>query len=242
MPATLLVQPDPDAVARRAAELLIDCAEESIRLRGRFRVALSGGGTPGKLYRLLADSRYCNRMPWSLTEVYWGDERHLPAGGPGRNDSEVLPLLADVGLPASQIHTVPYVTGDVSQAAAQYEQLLRKQAQPGEPLLDLAILGLGTDGHTASLFPGTAPLEETERLVVPNYAAYEDRFPERVTLTFRAINDCETVLFIVTGSSKRAILRRVLAGPESPPLPAQRVQPSSGRLFWLMDEAARPHS
>ena len=242
MPATLLVQPDPDAVARHAAELLIDCAEESIRLRGRFRVALSGGGTPGLLYRLLTGAAYRDRVPWPLTEVYWGDERHLPAGDPGRNDSEVLPLLADTGVPASQIHPVPYVAGDVRQAAAQYEQLLRTQTSSGDPLLDLAILGLGTDGHTASLFPGTAALDEAERLVVPNYAAYEDRFPERVTLTFPAINDCETVMFIVTGSSKRDILRHVLADPESPPLPAQRVQPSSGRLFWLMDEAARPHS
>ena len=101
------------------------------------------------------------------------------------------------------------------------------------------MLGLGSDGHTASLFPGTAALDETERLVVPNYAVYEDRFPERVTLTFLAINACETVLFIVTGSSKRDILRRVLAEPESAPLPAQRVQPASGHLFWLVDEAAR---
>ena len=101
MPATLLVQPDPDAVAHYAAELLIDCAEESIRSRGRFRVALSGGGTPGLLYRLLAGPSYRDRVPWPLTEMYWGDERHLPAGDQGRNDTEVLPLLAEVGVPRS---------------------------------------------------------------------------------------------------------------------------------------------
>lgn len=239
MPPVLLTLPDSEAVAQRAAELVIDCANEATRLRGRFRIALSGGGTPGQLYRLLASPFYRDRVPWSLTEVYWGDERHLPAGDPGRNDSEVLPLLADAGVPASQIHPVPYVAGDVSQAAAQYERLLHAQARPGEPLLDLAILGLGTDGHTASLFPGTAPLEETGRLVVPNHAAYEDRFPERVTLTLPAINSCETVVFLVTGASKHDILSRVLGVAQSPPLPAQRVQPTSGRLFWLVDEAAR---
>lgn len=239
MAATLLVQPDPAAVARQAAELLINAAAAAIQARGRFRVALAGGGTPGQLYRLLASPPYRSRMPWPMTEVWWGDERHLPAGDPGRNDSEVLPLLADAGVPASQIYPVPYVVGDVSQAAAQYEHMLRAKARPGEPLLDLAILGLGADGHTASLFPGTAPLEETERLVVPNYAAYEDRFPERVTLTFPAINACETVLFIVTGAAKRDILHRVLGPVQSPLLPAQRVQPASGRLLWLVDEVAR---
>lgn len=234
----LLVETDSAAVARRAAQLLINAAHAAIEARGRFRIALAGGGTPGQLYRLLASPSLVERVPWAMTEVYWGDERHLPAGDPGRNDVEVLPLLADVGIPEQQIHPVPFVVGDVSQAAAQYEQQLRAQPRPGKPLLDLAILGLGTDGHTASLFPGTAALDETERLVVPNVAAYEDRFPERVTLTFPAINACQTVIFLVTGPSKRDILRRVLADPESPPLPAQRVQPTSGRLYWLVDEAA----
>ena len=239
MPATLLVEIDPVAVAGRAAEMIIDAASAAVRTRGRFRIALAGGGTPGLLYRLLASSQYIERLPWQQTEVTWGDERHLPLGDPGRNDTDVLPLLAELGIPASQIHSVPFVAGNVDEAAAQYEQTLRLLARPGDPLLDLALLGLGTDGHTASLFPGTAALDETERLVVPNYAAYQDRFPERVTLTFPAINACETVLFLVTGSSKRAILRRVLGESESPPLPAQRVQPASGRLFWLVDEAAR---
>ncbi|MEZ4768367.1 MAG: 6-phosphogluconolactonase [Caldilineales bacterium] len=238
MPATLLTKPDSEAVARRAAELLIDCAATATQLRGRFRIALSGGGTPGQLYRLLASPPYRGHMPWPQTEVYWGDERHLPAGDPGRNDTEVLPLLAELGVPDAQIHPVPFVAGDVAQAAAAYEQILRSQAAPGQPLLDLVLLGLGTDGHTASLFPGTAALDEAERLVVPNYAAYEDRFPERLTLTFPAFNASQTVLFLVTGASKRDILRRVLGDAESPPLPAQRVQPASGRLFWLVDEAA----
>lgn len=239
MPYTLLVEADPAAVAGRAAEMIIDAAGAAVRARGRFRIALAGGGTPGQLYRLLASPDYRARVPWERSAVVWGDERHLPAGDPGRNDSDVLPLLAELGVPASQLHSVPFVAGNVNEAAAQYERTLRSLARPGEPLLDLALLGLGTDGHTASLFPGTAALDETERLVLPNYAAYQDRFPERVTLTFPAINACETVLFLVTGASKRAILHRVLGAAESPPLPAQRVQPASGGLFWLVDEAAR---
>ncbi|MCB0202814.1 MAG: 6-phosphogluconolactonase [Anaerolineae bacterium] len=239
MPRTILVETDPAAVAGRAAEMVIEAAGAAVAARGRFRIALAGGGTPGQLYRLLTSPSYRGRVPWSLTEVYWGDERHLPAGDPGRNDSDVLPLLADLGVPGNQIHLVPFIAGDVTKAAAAYEQVLRSQAMPGQPLLDLVLLGLGTDGHTASLFPGTVALDETERLVVPNYAAYEDRFPERVTLTFPAINACETAMFLVTGASKRDILHRVLGEPESPPLPAQRVQPASGRLFWLVDAAAR---
>ena len=236
---SILIEADPAAVAGRAAEVIIDAASAAVRTRGRFRIALAGGGTPGLLYRLLASPQYVERLPWQQTEVTWGDERHLPAGDPGRNDTDVLPLLAELGIPASQIHSVPFVAGNVDEAAAQYEQTLRSLAGAGEPLLDLALLGLGTDGHTASLFPGTAALDDTERLVVPNYAAYQDRFPERVTLTFPAINACETVLFLVTGASKQAILHRVLDKPESPPLPAQRVQPASGHLVWVVDEAAR---
>lgn len=235
-PHTLLVEPDADAVAHRGAELIIAAAQAAVRARGRFRIALSGGGTPGNLYRLLASPACRLRFPWALTEVWWADERHLPAGDPGRNDSDVLPLLAEAGALPQQIHPVPFVAGDVARAAAAYDQALRQQAEPGQPLLDLALLGLGTDGHTASLFPGTAALEERERLAVPNFAAYEDRFPERVSLTFPALNACETVLFLATGASKRAILARVLGDPESPPLPAQQVQPK-GRLIWLVDSA-----
>lgn len=240
MSSTVFSEPDAAGVARRAAELVVECAQDAVRRRGRFRIALSGGGTPGLLYRQLLSPGYRDRLPWPSIEVYWGDERHLPPGDAGRNDTEVLPLLAELGVPQQQIHPAPFVAGDVAQAAVAYERALRAQAAPGQPLLDLALLGLGTDGHTASLFPGTPALDETERLVVANYAAYEDRFPERLTLTFPALNACETVLFLVTGASKRTIVQRVLGAPESPPLPAQRVLPVSGRLFWVLDQEARP--
>lgn len=240
MAPTVFSQPDAAGAARRAAELVVDCAQEAVRRRGRFRIALSGGGTPGLLYRQLISPGYQDRMPWPSIEVYWGDERHLPPGDAGRNDTEVLPMLSGVGVPSHQVHPAPYIAGDVAAAAARYQSQLLAPSRPGEPLLDLALLGLGADGHTASLFPGAAALEEGERLVVPTFAVYEDRFPERLTLTLPALNACETVLFLVTGAAKRAIVQRVLGAPESPPLPAQRVLPVSGRLFWVLDQEARP--
>ena len=232
------IAPTPEALAREAAALFVDCAHAAVAERGRFRVALAGGSTPVALYRLLAAEPSRSQMPWAQTQVYWGDERHLPVGDPGRNDTEVLPLLGLAGAPAANVHPVPYEPGDVDTAAREYEQLLRSQTRRGEPLLDLVLLGLGNDGHTASLFPGTATLDETQRLVAPNYAVYEDRHPERITLTFPALNAATAALFLVAGEGKRDILRRVLGPREDPPLPAQRVQPAGGRVVWLVDRAA----
>ncbi len=235
---TVIVQADSTAVAHAAAQMFVQWAQEAVHKRGRFRVALAGGSTPQALYELLTLAPYRAQLPWVQLEVFWGDERHLPAGHPGRNDTAVLPLLARSGVPAAQIHPVPFVSGDPDQAARRYEELLRLTASPHAPLLDLALLGLGHDGHTASLFPGTPAVDELERLVVANYAAYEDRHPERVTLTLPALNASTVVLFLVTGASKQAVLRRVFGPPEDPPLPAQRVQPATGQLLWLVDQAA----
>lgn len=234
----LVVRPDPEAVAQAAGEQVVEIARDALERRGRFRMALSGGGTPGTLYRLLAAEPYRSRMPWEKTQVYWGDERHLPPGDPGRNDTGVIPLLAAAGVPEAQIHPVPYVAGDPDAAARQYEAVLVAQRHPIEPLLDLILLGMGTDGHTASLFPGTPALLEERRLVVANTAIYEDRYPERITLTFPALAAIEVAMFLVTGLSKRSMLHRVMAPPEDLPFPAQRVRPASGRVLWLVDRAA----
>lgn len=234
----LLVRADPQAVAQEAAQRVAEIAQEAVGRRGRFRIALSGGETPGALYRLLVAEPYLSRMPWEATHVYWGDERHLPSGDPGRNDNQGIALLAEAAIPGVQIHPVPYVAGDPDAAARQYEAMLVDQRRPGEPLLDLILLGMGTDGHTASLFPGTPALLEQQRLVVPNRAVYEDRHPERITLTFPAMEAIEVAMFLVTGASKRSMLHRVLAPPEDLPFPVQRVQPASGRVLWLVDRAA----
>jgi 6-phosphogluconolactonase len=234
----LVVQPDPDALAQVAGDRVVEIACNALEHRGHFRMALSGGGTPGVLYRLLAAEPYRSRMPWGKTEVYWGDERHLPHGDPGRNDTAVIPLLSTAGVPDVQIHPVPYVAGDPDAAARRYEAVLLAQRLPAQPLLDLILLGMGTDGHTASLFPGTPALLEERRLVVANTAIYEDRHPERITLTFPALAAIEVAMFLVTGASKRSMLHRVLAPPEDLPCPAQRVRPASGRALWFVDRAA----
>lgn len=234
----LMVRPDPHAVAQEAAQRVVEIAQEAVERRGRFRVALSGGETPGALYRLLVAEPYRLQMPWGQTHVYWGDERNLPSGDPGRNDSQVITLLAEAAIPKVQIYPVPYVEGDPEASARQYEAMLVGQRRPGEPLLDLILLGMGTDGHTASLFPGTPALAEQGRLVVPNRAIYADRHPERITMTFPAIEAIEVAMFLVTGASKRSMLHRVLAPPEDLPLPVQRVQPASGQVLWIVDRAA----
>jgi 6-phosphogluconolactonase len=150
----------------------------------------------------------------------------------------VIPLLAAAGVPEAQIHPVPYAAGDPDAAARRYEAELVAQRLPAQPLLDLVLLGMGTDGHTASLFPGTPALLEERRLVVANTALYEDRHPQRITLTFPALAEIEVAMFLVTGADKRSMLHRVLAPPEDLPFPAQRVRPASGRVLWLVDRAA----
>lgn len=234
----LVIKPTAEAAAQEAAERLVAAAQAAVARRGRFRVALAGGGTPMALYRLLVAEPYRQRMPWPQAEVFWGDERHLPPGDPGRNDTAVLPLLAQAGVPPAQVHPAPYTPGDPDASARAYEAALRRGWSAGEPLLDAALLGVGTDGHTASLFPGTPALDETKRLVVANYAAYEDRHPERVTLTLPALAETGLILFLVTGAGKREVVRRVLTGTEDPPLPAQRVRSRFGPVVWVVDEAA----
>lgn len=256
MTGKLILEADADAVARQAAQFFLRWAGEAVERGGRFRVALAGGDTPKALYGLLAADSYRRQVPWHHVHLYWGDERFLPPGHPGRNDTDVLPLWRQAGVLEENIHPVPYVTGPLDpaghdsqgaakglelrmdQAAQRYEALLRRQARPGEPLLDLVLLGLGTDGHTASLFPGTAALDEEDRWVVPNWAAYQDRHPQRITLTLPALNAAEIVMFLVTGEGKRQVLAQVLQSPQGRELPAGRVRPGSGRLVWLADRAA----
>ncbi|MEA3337334.1 MAG: 6-phosphogluconolactonase [Chloroflexota bacterium] len=243
----VVVRKDPEAVARQAATWIVRWARAAVAERGQFRIALAGGGTPARLYELLAREPYRSILPVAQTEVFWGDERFLPHGNAGRNDTHVLPLLSEAGIPGQNINPVPYVaeTSDKScadsrlaRSAHLYEKQLQTRLEPGHPLMDVILLGLGTDGHTASLFPDTAALSVTDHLVAPNRSAYEDRHPERITLTFPAINASRIILFMVTGRGKRDILRRVLDTPESPVLPAQLVAPTSGNLLWLADEAA----
>ena len=243
MDAELVILPDPEAVAHEAARRFGDLSREAARSRGRFSVVLSGGSTPGHLYRLLVEEPYRGQIPWDEVHLFWGDERCVPPGDPGSNyflASEAL--ISRVPIPPGNVHRVQ---GELEpeRAARAYEQVLQDFfcAPHGgvHTRFDLVLLGLGEDGHTASLFPASPVLAETDRLVAAATAVYQDRPAERVTLTLPALNSARQVLFLVTGSAKAGIVKDIVEGTGEQ-LPAQRIQPVAGRLTWLLDaEAAR---
>jgi len=229
---------DPEQVARAAAERFVQAAEDSISERGRFSTALSGGSTPRRVYELLAGSDYRVRIDWSRTHIFFGDERCVPADHPDSNYRMAYEtLLSRVPLPLVNIHPIKG-DGDPRANAQAYEQELRTFFSALDwPRFDLTFLGLGDDGHTASLFPGTAALQEQRTWVVANWVEKLKSF--RITLTAPAINYSRRIIFLVTGSNKAAPLAAVLDGPRDPErLPAQLIQAVDGTLEWLVDKTA----
>jgi 6-phosphogluconolactonase len=229
--------PDAANLAWAAAEHFATLAAEAIAVRGRFAVALSGGSTPRATYTLLAGDEFAARVDWPRVHVFWGDERCVPPDHPESNFRLAdEALLSHVPIPPGNIHRV---RGELEpEAAAQdYATALYRFFGTTWPRFDLVLLGMGDDGHTASLFPNSAALHETARSVVAVTAYYQDRPAQRVTLTPPAINAARRVLFLVTGAAKAEILQAVLEGPEGP-YPAQRIRPTSGHLAWLVDVEA----
>jgi 6-phosphogluconolactonase len=231
------VYPDLESLSRAAAALLVEQANLAVATRGRFSVALAGGATPQHTYELLATTPFKDQAPWDRVHVFWGDERCVPL-----NDSRSNARLAKeawldrVPVPGTQIHPMNCDLDPVA-AARQYEAQLREFFAGQPPILDLVLLGLGPDGHTASLFPGTAVLREAERWAAAVYVAEADLY--RVTLTAPLINQAAMVAFLVAGSAKAGVLREVLHGPRDPArLPAQLIQPHHGEMRWLTDLAA----
>jgi len=235
------VLPDPEAVFRMAAEEVRAAARAAVERRDRFVLALSGGHTPRGLYALLAgDPAYRAAIPWDRTHVFWGDERHVPPDHPDSNYRMAREVLLDcVPLPDANVHRVFAEDGDAGRAAARYEQDLREFFRLEEaalPQFDLVLLGLGPDGHTASLFPGARALEEMTRLVVATRPPASGA--DRITLTLPVLNHAACVTFLVAGADKAPVVRVVLEeNPRDALLPAQRVRPV-GRLLWLLDSAA----
>jgi 6-phosphogluconolactonase len=235
--AEVVVVPEAAALAREAAERFVQMAREAVEARGRFSVALAGGSTPGGAYRLLAEAPYRTRVPWEQVHIFWGDERLVPPDDPGSNYG--LAQQAFIGLvpiPAENVHRV---RGELKPEAAAraYELELEDYFCGPLPRLDLVILGLGSDGHTASLFPGSPLLEETSETVAVARANYQGRPAWRVTLTLPAINAARHVLFLAGGAEKAGIVAAVL-GEGGGSLPAQRVCPVAGQVTWLLDRAA----
>ena len=234
---------NPAELVQAAAERFVASAVEAIRTHGRFRVALSGGTTPKSLYTLLSTDRYAARVDWSRVHVFWGDERCVPPADPMSNYRMVRETLIDqVPLPAENVHRMRGEDDPVAAAAA-YERVLRHElgisAGPPTPdaRFDLMLLGMGDDGHTASLFPGLTAVSEHERWVTAEYVAEVSMW--RVSCTPALFNTAAAVVFLVSGREKAAMLRRVLEGPYQPEvLPAQVVAPHDGSVCWLLDAAA----
>jgi 6-phosphogluconolactonase len=229
--------PDVEALAHSVAELLCDRARESVRERGQFSLVLSGGQTPRRLYGLLAGEEFRGQLPWSRTHVFWGDERCVPPGDARSNELMVREaLLNHVPIPPSHIHPMR-CSQPPGASATQYESDLRVFFVGKEPQFDLVLLGLGENGHTASLFPHTPAVGERDRWVVDLYV--EDQGFHRLTLTAPLINRARMIVFLVTGRSKARVLREVLEGPSEPQnLPAQLIRPASGELLWCVDREA----
>ncbi len=231
----------PDEVHRAAAEAWARAAAEAVGARGRFTVALAGGLTPRGLYELLArDPVFRERLPWGRTHVFWGDERHVPPDHPDSNYRMAREaLLSRVPIPAANVHRIPAELPEVAAAAA-YERTLRtvfELGPAGVPRFDLVILGMGKDGHTASLFPGAGALLERDHLVVAERVAAVGAW--RISLTLPVLNGAARVVFLVTGEEKAAALSAVLgAEGSSSGLPAALVRPADGELLWLVDKAA----
>ena len=221
-----------------AAEEFVRAARAAIGAQGRFTVALSGGSTPKALYSLLA-SNYAD-FAWNRVFLFFGDERHVPPTDPESNYRMVKEsLLTKIAIPAENVFRVPAENPDAAAAAADYEAQLRRffQIKSGEfPRFDLILLGLGPDGHTASLFPDSAALDEQSRLVVANWVAKFNTY--RITLTFPVLNRAAEIMFLASGPDKAEILHQVLEAKNIPPLPSQRVEPSDGKLLWMLDEPA----
>lgn len=231
-----------DAVAHAAADLFCTLSEHS-RDAGHasFCVALSGGSTPRAFHQLLAAPPYRNRIPWSHITFYWGDERFVPPDDPESNYRMAREtLLSQLPIAESQVHRIPTEIGDPAAAAAQYEEEIERSfsLSPGQqPRFDLVLLGMGPDGHTASLFPHTAALHAHDRIVVANPVPKLNTF--RITLTAPAINNATAVVLLVAGADKADALAQVLTGPRDPETyPSQLIAPTNGTLTWLVDQAA----
>jgi 6-phosphogluconolactonase len=228
--------PTPERLADAVARHIVARAADAISATGRFTLALAGGSTPRAAYSRLATGNWpLATGDWRLVHVLWGDERCVPPDDPRSNYRMAKEALLDrVPIPAHQIHRIRG-EDDPEKAAAEYERELRVLL--GSEGIDLALLGMGEDGHTASLFPGQAAVHETARWVMAVYVAEKTMW--RITLTPAILNAARNVTFIVSGASKAARLQQVLQGPFTPDvLPAQAIRPVQGRLIWMVDEAA----
>jgi len=233
---------DPAALCRVAAEKFVSAAKNAVADNGRFTVALSGGSTPKALYSLLVtDIELRTQVPWQQTYFFFGDERNVAPGDPDSNYRMAYEsMLSKAPVDPARVFRMKGELKDTEEAAADYERVLREVFRPagGElPRFDLVLLGMGPDGHTASLFPLSAALNEQQKLVTSNWV--EKLHTHRITLTAPVLNAAAQVIFLVQGPDKAQALEAVLQGPYEPQnFPSQLIRPTNGSLLWLVDAAA----
>jgi len=238
----IVVARDLAELSYKAAELLVGCIFETLSRKARFSIALSGGSTPKALFSLLVEDDYFkNTIPWEKIHFFWGDDRHVPPQDEQSNYRMAHDImLAKAQVRTDNIHRMPTEQDDAGKVAQDYEQELRQffeLAAEQLPVIDFNLLGIGPDGHTASLFPGTTALQENRRLVVANWV--EKFKTHRITMTFPVLNNADTIVFLVSGRQKADALQQILEGDYRPnQLPAQLIRPRQGRLLWLVDQAA----
>lgn len=234
----IIVCRDLDALSRRAAGQFVALAQQSIAARGRFSVSLSGGSTPQALYSLIATEEFKQQLAWQQIHLFWGDERCVAADHAESNFRMVKEsLLSKIHIPSENVHRMAGEMAPLTAAAA-YERELKhffSTLPDNLPRFDLVLLGLGEDGHTASLFPGSSALHENERLVAPTYVDKLDA--HRLTLTLPVINNGAQISFLIAGKNKAAIVQEILA-PEIHDYPAARIQPAHGQLTWFITQDA----
>jgi 6-phosphogluconolactonase len=238
------IYPDMQSLARAAAERIVSAAEAAMTTQNRFSIALAGGSTPRVTYQLLATSEFLPLIDWAQSHVFFGDERCVPSDHQDSNYHMAREALLDyVKIPMSSIYRMRG-EDDPQQAAMEYESRMRAfftgaraGGDAGRPRFDLVLLGMGEDGHTASLFPGTAALHERERWAAANYVEAKESW--RLTLTVPALNAAEQVIFLVAGENKAEALRQVFSDESDPyQYPAKLIQPDDGQVLWLVDAAA----
>jgi 6-phosphogluconolactonase len=230
--------PDLEALSVRAAAIFVNAARNSIATGGRFAVAISGGSTPRKLYMLLGSDTYRCQVDWQHIHLFWADERCVPKEDEASNFRTAFDtLLSKVAFPDKNIHRIKGEEAP-DKAARDYEEAIRRFFGESEkPRFNLLILGMGEDGHTASLFPGSKSLEETVRLALPVYL--EEPRKNRITLTLPVLNNADQILFLVSGPSKAAVLSEILEeGDKRKGFPAGMIRPSHGNTTWLIDREA----
>lgn len=234
----LEIYADAAELAREAARRFAALAGTFVANRGRFTVALSGGSTPKAMFSILAAPPFSETLAWRSIHLFWGDERCVPPDHPDNNYRMAREALLDrIPLPPENIHRAPAEDPDPARAAERYSETLRAFFAEDAPRFDLLFLGMGADGHTASLFPRTEALHIDDRIAVANYV--EKFRAHRITLTARTINHANNILFLVAGPDKAPALQAVLEGPRDiETYPSQLIDPDAGTLTWMVDEAA----